>query len=387
MSISLLFSRTVLAVTAVSMIAVSARAQDYLVTNLVSSGSIPATSTDPHLIDGWGLSRSSTSPWWVSDALGGVSTLYNSAGVIQSLVVNVAGAQTGSKGLPTGTVFNGTSSFQLTPGNPALFMFVSLDGTISGWSPKVNAASTVVMVNNPGAVYTGATIASIKGVSYLYVANFASGRIEVYDSSFKRVLLPPEAFELSFSSYGYGRLEDAQGQQESIAEEFILNHRRGSYAPYNIQNAGGTLYVTYVQVDPVTHRNAAGPGLGYVLSFNVDGHYIRALQYGPWFNAPWGITIAPSDFGSFSHCLLVGNFGGGEILAFNVTTGAYVGQLADQNGNNIVIDGLWGISFGNGASAGPLNTLYFAAGPAGETQGLFGSIAPIPSDNTQGNDQ
>jgi uncharacterized protein (TIGR03118 family) len=361
----------------------SACLAQYQVTNLVSSGAVAAVSTDPNLIDGWGISRSSGSPWWVSDAGSGKSTLYSGTGSIVPLVVPIPGASSSAPGLPTGTVFNGTTSFPVATGTPASFLFASLDGTISGWSGKTGA---VVVVKKSGASYTGLAMATMNGAPYLYAANFASGGIDVYDGNFNPVRLGGESFKVPYPApFGFNRLIPAvQNNLTQQLLELIFNASLG-YAPYNVQNIGGTLYVVYAQVNPATHRATFGAGLGYVLAFKPTGEFTTALQYGSWFNAPWGVTLAPSDFGIYAHCLLVGNFGDGTISAFNVADGLYLGKLTDTTGANISIDGLWGIGFGNGGTAGPLNTLYFAAGPDHETQGLFGSITSTV--NTLGDDQ
>ena len=354
----------------------------YTVTNLVSSGTVSAVSTDPNLINGWGISRSSTSPWWVSDQGSGKATLYTGTGTIEALVVPIPGIASSAPGLPTGTVFNGTTSFPVAAGTPANFLFASLDGTLSGWSPKTGA---VVVAKKPGAVYTGLAMAMLNGAPYLYAANVASGTIDVYDGNFNPVSLGRLAFTLPFPSpFGFGRLLPLSQYNLSLQLLDLIFQLSPRYAPYNVQNIGGTLYVTYAVQNP-TGPPPFGPGLGFVLAFNPDGAFITALQYGNWFNSPWGVALAPTDFGPFSHCLLIGNLGDGTISAFNVASGAFLGKLTDSTGANISIDGLWGINFGNGGTAGPLNTLYFAAGPDKETQGLFGSITATA--NPLGGDQ
>lgn len=338
-------------------------AEHYQVTNLVSDGSVEAKVTDPHLVNGWGLSRSSGSPWWVSDNNAGVATLYDGTGAIVPLVVTIPAAVPGQKGTPTGTIFNGSQSFQIAPGKPALFLFATEDGTISGWNPTVNPTSAVVMVKKPNAVYKGFTMALIDGAPHLFVANFHSGEIEVYDGSFHRVRMDERAFD----------------RDNDVVEDVA------GLVPFNIQNVGGTLVVAYARQDSARHDNEDGPGLGAVVAYTPRGKFIREFQHGPWFNAPWGVVLAPSDFGRFSHSLIVGQFGSGEILAFNFETGAFEGKLKDQKKNVIKLDGLWGLGFGNGGRAGNFNTLYFAAGPGEEQHGLFGMIAPDPAELTQGN--
>jgi uncharacterized protein (TIGR03118 family) len=363
------------------LLAVNLAAQNYQVTNLVANLSGNAQTTDPNLVDAWGLARSSSSPWWISDNVTGVSTLYDGSGDIIPLVVTIPGA-TGGIGSPTGAIYNGSTSFQLAPGKPALFLFCTNDGTISGWNPAVNPNRAVIKVTKPNAIYPGATIATWNGNEYLYAANVFSGQIDVYDSSFHPVTLYGRAFQVPEQA-----IYSATSDPLALFDLYnLLFGPSPTFAPHNIQNVGGVLYVPYTKQDS-SFNEVFGPGLGFLAAFAPDGTFIRAFQYGPWLNSPWGITLAPSDFGSFSHNLLVGNLGDGKIDAFDVETGKFLGNLADQNGNTIQIDGLWALSFGNGGKAGPYNTLYFTAGPVDETQGLFGSIAPIASDLTQGNDQ
>jgi len=376
-----LFSNTRLAaLLAMSpILAVHLTAQNYQVTNLVSNVTGKAQNTDPNLVDAWGLARSSGSPWWISDNVTGLSTLYDGAGDIIPLVVSVPAATTGATGSPTGAIYNGSTGFQLAPGKPAIFLFCTNDGTISGWNPGVNASQAVIKATKPNAIYPGATIATWNGNEYLYAANVFSRTIDVYDSNFKPVTMPEHAFRIPDHV-----IDDESEHGAYLFDLFGPDGR--SYAPHNIQNVGGVLYVAYTKQDS-NFNEVFGPGFGFLVSFTPGGRFIRAFEYGPWFNSPWGLTIAPNDFGSFSHTLLVGNLGSGEILGFNLEDGSFVGKLADQGGTTIQIDRLWALSFGNGGKAGPYNSLYFTAGPNQETEGLFGSIAPISTDLTQGNDQ
>ncbi len=365
------------------LLAGNAVAQNYQVTNLVSNVTGAAKTTDPNLVDAWGLARSSSSPWWISDNVTGLSTLYDGSGDIIPLVVTIPAATKGATGSPTGAIYNGSTGFQLAPGKPAVFLFCTNDGTISGWNPGVNPTQAVIMASKPNAIYPGATLATWNGNEYLYAANVFSRTIDVYDSNFKPVSMPDHAFRIP----DHGDDFDADHVKGSESLFHFLHTSQGKgYAPHNVQNIGGVLYVAYTYQDS-NFNETFGPGMGFVVSFTPDGRFIRAFEYGPWFNSPWGLTIAPNDFGSFSHTLLVGNLGNGQILGFNLEDGSFVGTLADQNGTTIAIDRLWALSFGNGGKAGPYNTLYFTAGPNNETQGLFGSIAPISSDLTQGNDQ
>ncbi|MGA7411320.1 MAG: TIGR03118 family protein, partial [Bryobacteraceae bacterium] len=312
------------------LLAVNLTAQNYQVTNLVANLAGNANTTDPNLVDAWGLTRSSGSPWWIADNVTGVSTLYDGSGNIIPLVVTIPAATKGATGSPTGAMYNGSTGFQLAPNKPAVFIFCTNDGTISGWNPGVNPTNAVIMASKPNAIYPGATIATWNGNEYLYAANVFSRKIDVYDSSFKPVTLPEHAFRIP------DHVLDSESEHGvDIFDLFGPDAR--SYAPHNIQNIGGVLYVPYTKQDS-NFNEVFGSGFGFLVAFTPGGEFIRAFQYGPWFNSPWGLTIAPNDFGSFSHTLLVGNLGSGEILGFNLEDGSFVGKLADQNGKTIQID-------------------------------------------------
>lgn len=333
--------------------------QHYTQTNLVSDIPGMAAVTDSNLVNPWGMSRSSGSPWWVSDNGTGVSTLYAGTGAPAALVVTIptGDANSSPTGTPTGQVFNGTNDFQLTTNNPALFIFVTEDGTISGWNPHVNATSAVVMVNtHSSSVFKGVAMATAPTSSsgtanFLYVADFRKGRVAVYNTRFHRVSMGDDAFE-----------------DEDIPRGF---------APFNVQNIGGNIYVAFAQPDSARHDEIDGAGLGYVDVFSPTGRLLHRLQHGQWLNAPWGMTQAPSDFGAYSHDILVGQFGGGQIDIFDPVTGRFKGMLNDASNKPITINGLWGIGFGNGGTAGPANTLFFAAGLDDESHGLFGTITAV----------
>lgn len=326
-------------------------AASYIQTNLVSDLSGLAAFTDPNLVNPWGLSAGTTTAWWVSDNGTGVSTLYNGSSgqpfpQPTPLVVTIPpapGSPPGTISTPTGQVFNGSADFELQPGAPARFLFATQDGTIAGWNPAANPTSALVKVDNSAsaASYTGLALAG----SFLYAANFAQGRIDVFDSSFAATTLP-------------GGFTDP--------------NLPAGYSPFNIQNLGGQLYVTYAQI--ANGDEVKGAGLGFVDVFDTNGSLVRRLATGGTLNAPWGLALAPSDFGEFSNALLVGNFGDGLINAFNPATGLLLGHLADALNSPIAIDGLWGIGFGNDGNAGPHNALFFTAGIKDEAHGLFGSL-------------
>jgi uncharacterized protein (TIGR03118 family) len=326
----------------------AAVAGSYTVHNLVSNGSVPADLTDPSLVNGWGIAASSTSPWWVSDNGTGLSTLYTGAGAKIALTVTVAND-------PTGTVFNGTTGFVVksvdgTKSGAARFLFAGEKGTILGWNPAVAPTTAVVGTDRSsvGAVYKGLAIMGNR----IFAADFHNGRVDVFDDAFQLVSTP-------------GAFRD-----RSIKKGF---------APFGIQAIGDRIFVTFAKQDKARHDEIAGRGAGYVDAFDANGKLVarvgKRTPRGPP-NAPWGVALASSSFGSFGGDVLVGNFGDGKISAFAEVGGRFVykGQLRDGSGKIISIDGLWGIGFGNGAASGATDTLYFAAGPNDEKAGLFGSI-------------
>ncbi len=325
----------------------------YLQTNLVSDLPGVAKFTDPNLSNPWGIAASSTSPFWIADNATGVSTLYNGAGVAQSLVVTIPPPAGGtSPSAPTGLVFNGTSSFVVSSGGKsgaALFLFATEDGTLSGWNPSVDSTHAILEVDNSasGAIYKGLALGSNASGNLLFATNFHAGTIDVYDSSFHKVNLA-----------------------------FTDPNLPTGFAPFGIRNINGSLYVTYALQDTDKEDDVAGSGNGFIDVFDTNGTLLHRLVSGGVLNSPWGLALAPSNFGAFSNALIVGNFGDGLINAFNPTTGASLGQVVDTHGNAIHIDGLWGLSFGNGGNAGSTNSLFFTAGINGERNGLFGSLQP-----------
>jgi len=350
-------------------------AQQYQKTNLVSDlGTLGAHTVDPKLKNPWGIARGpSGNPWWVSDEKSGVSTLYNAQGTpanvlnpgANGLVVTIPpSVPPPSIGTPTGVVFNGSANdFRVAPPGVAqtFFLFVSLDGTISGWDPAANPTTAIRKVSTKS-VLTGATIAQIGADRFLYVADLKAGKIRVYDSNFQPMAL------------GQGAFDD--------------DHLSPGFAPFNIQNIGGNLYVAYAKQDQAKTFVTSGAGLGFVDVFSPQGSLLLRLQHGNWFNAPWGLTLAPSDFGTFSHRILVGQFGSGEILAFDAVTGQFQGKLNDQNNQVIAMTGLWGLAFGAGdQTSGAANTLFFNEGLNGGNDGLFGTLTPIATDIASGNGQ
>ncbi len=309
--------------------------------NLTSDVPGLAANTDQNLKNPWGVSFGGASPFWVSNQVSGNSTLYNGAGVPQTLIVSTPPAS------PTGQAFvGGTGQFVAPNGKPALFTFATLAGTIDAWNGS-NGTTASVVATTSGAVYTGLTLANNGSGNFLYAAN-ALGGINVFDSSFKPV---------------------------TLAGSFVDPNLPKGYTPYNVQAVGGNLFVTYAQ-----GRNT-GLGLGIVSEFDANGNFVKRLISGGQLDAPWGITLAPSGFGKFGGDLLVGNFGNGEINAFNPSNGSYLGTLANAQGNPFVNDSLWSLSFRTASGFNP-DSLYFTAGINGEKDGLFGSITPTPEPAT-----
>jgi uncharacterized protein (TIGR03118 family) len=338
---------------AVPMSAVGQTGAEYRQTNLISDIAGVARITDPNLVNPWGQAASPTSPLWVADNGADVSTLYRGGvnGTIPQIVpltVNIPG------GAPTGVVFNSTSDFVVNTaaGSAAAnFIFDSEAGVLSAWSNTVSGTNADVEFSNKHFVYKGLALASNKGESLLYAANFSKARIDVFDGHFRRVKLP-HAFK------------DAQ-----IPDGF---------APFDVQMLGQNLYVSYAKQDAARHDDVAGPGNGFVDVYDTSGKLLtRLISHGD-LNSPWGLAIAPASFGAFGGDLLVGNFGDGAIHAYDPATGAEKGQLTNTDGNPILINGLWALRFGNGTFASP-NTLVFTAGIGDESHGLLGEIDPAAS--------
>lgn len=349
-------------------------AQHYTQTNLVSNtGSAPVN--DPNLQNAWGLVSGPGTPFWVSNNAGGTATLYaaptGTAATIVPLVVTVPNApsQSGS-GSPTGVMFNGSpTDFLLAPGKPAIFLWVTEDGTVQGWNPGVMPTTAVIKVDNSqvpnaknGAVYKGSTIAEIDGKHFILAANFRSGRIDIFDTNFKQVHFDDDAF-----------------RDERIPDGF---------APFNVQGVGPNIYVTFAKQDAARHDPVPPePGLGFVDVFSPKGRLLQRLQHGPWMDAPWGVVWATQHFGEFTNTILIGQFRGGNVAAFNPVTGRFLGNMLNPDGTTLTIDGLWALRFGNDAAAGPGTTLFFTAGPNNETNGLFGTLKPVAAEKGEDDEQ
>lgn len=332
------------AATLLSLPAAAQRATPQILTSdIPNAGSF----NDTHLVNAWGMSFSPSGPWWVSDNGTGLSTLYDATGAPQGLVVTIPPATGTGTGSPSGQVYNGTTDFKIL-GTPAHFIFVTEDGTISGW---YTGTSAEIVVNNSGsnAVYKGIALASAGGANYLYVANFHNGSVDVFDRNFAP------------HSFGSGAFTDS-----SIP---------AGYAPFNVQNIGsGKLAVTFAKQDAAKHDDVPGRGNGYVDIFDTSGNLLTRFAHNIYLNSPWGVAVAPaSGFGGFGGDILVGQFGSGAILAYT-PAGVFSGILLDPANLQLQIDGLWALAFGNGGTAGPTTTLFFTAGAFGEAHGILGSM-------------
>src|SRR4051794_3224069 len=323
----------------------------YTVTPLVSDVPGLAPVTDPNLVNGWGLARSATSPWWVADNGMDRSTLYTGAGAIVPLVVGVDGG-------PTGVVFAGIANNFLVATDPsstpplarASFIFDSEDGQIRAW--RAGGTALVTAHGGAGAIYKGLAIAEpTPGDPRLYAADFHNARVDVFNGAWQNV---------------------------TRADGFVDPMLPDGYAPFGIQTIGSRVYVSYAKQDADAEDEIAGEGRGFVDAYDLDGNLVaRVAQHGQ-LNAPWGLALAPSTFGRYAGDLLVGNFGNGEINAYEETSDGFRhrGTLRDTSGDKLAIDGLWALEFGNAGSNGPPAPLSFTAGPSDESHGLFGTITP-----------
>lgn len=320
----------------------------YTQTSLVSDQPGVAQVQDTNLVNPWGMSASPTSPLWVSDNGADVATLYRGAvnGMPVSIVpltVQITG------GAPTGQVFNPTSDFAVSSGTaraPALFLFASENGHITGWNPMVDGTHSVDAVVDPNAVYKGLALVQTRQGSRLYAANFRAGTVDVFDGSFAPV---------------------------KRRGAFVDRDLPPGYAPFNVQAIGDRLVVTYALQNAQKHDDVKGPGHGFVDLYSASGRRLQRIASRGALDSPWGIVVAPEGFGRFGGALLVGNFGDGRINAYDRDDGELLGTLRDAQHRPITIDGLWGLRFGNGTAGAP-NTLLFTAGPNEETHGLLGTI-------------
>jgi uncharacterized protein (TIGR03118 family) len=335
-----------LAVAAATFMSVSARADTYSWTNFQSDIAGVAQHVDPNLVNPWGMAASANGTIWASDNGTGVSTLYHQDGTAVPLVVEIPrAARNRGTGNPTGIVFNNTPFFQVTKnGNsaPAFFIFVSEDGSISGWNPTLDQTHAIIAVDNGTnrgvnhAVYKGATLGVANGHNFLYATDFHTGKVETYDESFHQV--------------------NPNG--------FVDPNLPAGYAPFGIRNFNGEIFVTYAKQDHQRHDNVSGPGFGFVSVFDTSGNFLRRLISNGHLNAPWGLALVNGE-------LWVGNFGDGLINNYDPTTGAFIETLMRADGTPLQFDGLWDLlPLGSG--------VYFTAGIADEQHGLFGIITEDP---------
>ncbi|MEP7062763.1 MAG: TIGR03118 family protein [Betaproteobacteria bacterium] len=320
--------------------------------NLVSDLPGVATFQDPHLVNPWGIATSPTSPFWIADNHTGLSTLYKTDGSPQPLVVTLTPTQGATTASPTGIVFNGSSGFA-----GSHFIFATEDGAINAWTSGTTAA--IVASGIADSVYKGLTLANNGTSDFLYAANFGTGAIDVFDNTFAST---------------------------TLSGSFADPNLPAGYAPFDIANINGLLYVTYALQNDEHKDDVSGSGHGFVDVYDANGTLLSRFATEGVLNSPWGLAVAPSHFGQFSNALLVGNFGDGIINAFDPLTGILLGQLRDSNANPIQIPGLWALRVGNGGNGGDPNAVYFTAGIPGpdaiEDHGLFGKLAAIPEPGT-----
>jgi uncharacterized protein (TIGR03118 family) len=323
-------------------------ANSYTQTNLISDGSVKAQQTDPQLINPWGVAIGQQTPFWINTAGTGLSEVYDAGANKQFAVSIPAAAGPGKTGSPTGIVFNPSATdFALPHGTAALFIFDSLDGTISAWNTTVTGAQPIVDNSASGAVYTGLAIVNNSTGNFLLAANLAGSKIDVFDSAF---------------------------HSATLSGSFADPSLPAGFAPFNVQVINNQVFVMYAQLNP-----AGGPpmsGTGYISVFDNNGNFVARAISGGNLNAPWGLALAPASFGAFGGDLLVGNFGDGTISAYDPTSYSLKGKLQSSTGTPIQNDALWQILFGTNGTGDP-NTLYFSAGVNGEKGGLFGAITAV----------
>ena len=323
-----------------------------LVTNDQTAHS--AQISDPNLVNAWGMSYGPTSPLWISDNGSGVSTLYHVDPVTNAttkvgLTVTIPG-----DGSVSGQAFNsGAASGAFNGDN---FLFVNEDGTVSGWRGALGTTAETLQAGSTSNVYKGTALVTMGGHSYLFGANFGTGNVDVIKGD-----------------AGAPNLTGAFNDPTLPA----------NYAPFDVQNLGGHIFVSYAEQTPGSKDEMDGLGLGLVDEYDTNGNLLARVGTGGTLDAPWGMAIAPTSFGPMAGDLLVGNFGDGTINIYNTSTDKYLGQLAgDAGGTPLSIDGLWGLIPGNGGAGGNPNDIYFSAGPDGESNGLFGALAAVPEPST-----
>ncbi|MCX4162447.1 MULTISPECIES: TIGR03118 family protein [Paraburkholderia] len=325
-------------------------------TTLVSDGSVAAANIDPNLKNGWGIAFNPTGVVWVSDNNTKKSTLYDGNGVVQSLVVTIAPNAAGQAAGPTGIVFNKSTDFQISANGGAsanaVFLWATDAGTIAAWSPKVLPTQAVNAYDDGAgaAVYKGLAIGVNAGANLLYATDFHNKKVDVFDKSFNKI---------------------------QLAGKFVDPQLPAGLSPFGIAAIGGTVYVSYALLGPDGHTQVNGAGNGVVDAFDTAGNLIKRIATAGTLNSPWGLVVAPANFGAASNDLLVGNFGDGTIDAFDPNSGKFLGALTSTSGSTFKQPGIWGMAFGNNVDNQPLNTLFFAAGPT-PTTGVYGRLDVTP---------
>lgn len=309
----------------------------FSITNQVSDQAGAAKSTDPLLVNAWGLSQGPGTLLWVANNGSNTSTIYDPSTFAKApLNVNVPGAPTGATFVNVGNAFNVSGNGKM--GN-TIFAFATESGQLEGWNPTVDAQNAIVAKTEDGAIFKGLTLGANGATPLLFASDFGHGAVSAFDSSFTKV------------------------------NSFTDPTLPANYVPFNVQNLNGELYVTFALRQPGAGDETAGKGLGFVDVFDTAGHFERRLVSNGKLNAPWGLAIAPQSFGKFAGALLVGNFGDGRINAYDPVTGRFLGQVRDLAGK-ASIDGLWALH------TGPNGTIIFSAGPNDESHGLVGTIQP-----------
>jgi uncharacterized protein (TIGR03118 family) len=355
----------------------------YVQTALVSDIPGFAPNTDRNLVNPWGFSETSAGQFRVAGNGSGRAILLDAQGEKSGADVIIpppAGSPPGATSTPNGVVANPTSGFVITfkgRSAPATLLFSTEDGTIAGWNPALSQTHAVIAADQSGngAVYKLLALGTNTQGTFIFATNFHNGTIDIFDSSFHLVHFGPNAFV------------DPTTGPDAIPSDF---------APFGVKNVNGTLFVTYAKQDAAKHDDVAGVGNGFIDEFDTSGTFIRRFVTPGLLNSPIGAAIAPANFGQFSNDVLIGNFGDSHVNAFDPTTGAFLGQLTDTNGNPLVLNGgfketdtkgLWGIGFGNGADGAGTNSLFFATGINEENDGLFGKVdvAPARSGSLLGN--
>jgi uncharacterized protein (TIGR03118 family) len=325
----------------------------FVQTNLLADQAGVAAFTDPRLINAWGLAYAPGGAWFVTATDSGYVLSVDGTGAPNppsgQTAFTVPPAPGGSQGSPTSVMYNGTTDFQIASGKPATYIFSTEDGTIAGWNASVDPAHAIQVLAVANASYKGMALGQLNGANVLYGANFENNSVDVYNASFGKITLGGGAFVNPAVPSGY--------------------------APFNVQYINGKVFVAWAKQNRSKTEDVPGPGHGYVAEFNPDGTLVLQFQHNLVMNSPWGFAIAPSSgFGTFSGKLLVSQFAGGIVSAYDLSTGSYEGFMQNANGRPIVNLGIWAIAFGDGGLNGSATSLYFAAGTGAESHGLFGKF-------------